>query len=386
MNYRSYELKLDTLINYFNSGRINLAPGFQRGRAWKPKIRRELIKNIVRNRPIPAIFIYKKEAASQYIFTVLDGKQRLESILMFFRDDNPKWKISNWKDYFSEKKYQDEAGFSVMTDWSEKPVPFSEFPNDKLRTLREYLIPTIEISLEDDTNLDEVIELFVDINSYGAKVTRSGIINAVKRDDPLLQSVYRLIAVKSRKKLDVFTKVSRGMYRRVLRKLNIVAAATDKHAKAERMWEKLMELVLFMRAGNVHSKGSAALKKFMEAKKGESALSLEEKKRLKRTFSFLDKAYKQGLSKTRLASDYAHFYILCTTLLTQEVFPVDLDEKGRAKLIRKLIAFGKAMTSQPPPKEDTEMGKYLLASSKQTTDAQKRTDRQAQFKRILKTL
>jgi uncharacterized protein DUF262 len=385
MEYKNSELKLSALVNYFNERTINLAPAFQRGRAWKPKMRQELIKNIVRRRPIPAVFLYKKEADAKYVYTILDGKQRLESILMFIRDDNPELRITTWKDYIAERKYRDQSGFSVPVQWETRKVPFSKFPNAEIRTLREYAIPTIEINLDDDTNLDEIIDLFVDINSYGAKVTRTDIIKAMKRDDPLLKSVYKLIAEKRPKGMDVFTKVSRGMTRRVLRKLSVVASAADKHAEADRMWDKLMELVLYMRNNYTHSKGAAALKNFMDARK-EEPLTLEERKKLKRTFSFLDKAYKRGLAGTRLASDYAHFYIMSTTLLKQEIFPITLDENGRDELIRKLIEFGNLMATQPQPTQGTEMGRYLILSSKQTTDATKRADRQKRFKEILATL
>jgi len=385
MEYKNTEIKLNVLVNYFNEGKINLAPVFQRGRAWKEKMRQELIKNIVRKRPIPAIFMYKKEADAKYVYTILDGKQRIESILMFIRDDNPALKITKWKDYISESKYRQQSGFSVKVAWENKKIPFSKFPNDEIRTLGEYVIPTIEISLDEDTNLDEIIELFVDINSYGARVTRTDIVKAIKRDDPLLKSVYKLIAEKRPKGMDIFTKVSRTMFRRVLRKLSLVTSAADKHAEADRMWDKLMELVLFVRSGNTHSKGPAALKKFMDAP-GEAALTPKERQTLKRTFSFLDKAYKKGLAQTRLATDYVHFYIMSTTLLQQKIFPVDLDEAGRKELTRKLIEFGKLMVKQPAPKEDTEIGKYLLLSSKQTTDAKKRGDRQKLFEDILATL
>ena len=77
---------------------------------------------------------------------------------------------------------------------------------------------------------------------------------------------------------------------------------------------------------------------------------------------------------------------MSTTLLQQKIFPVDLDEAGRKELTRKLIEFGKLMVKQPAPKEDTEIGKYLLLSSKQTTDAKKRGDRQKLFEDILATL
>ena len=62
MLYENTQIKLDALIGYFNERKINLSPVFQRGRAWKLPMRQELIKNIVRHRPIPAIFLYKEEA------------------------------------------------------------------------------------------------------------------------------------------------------------------------------------------------------------------------------------------------------------------------------------------------------------------------------------
>lgn len=85
-------------------------------------MRQELIKNIVRRRPIPAIFIYKKEADAKYVFTILDGKQRLESILMFVRDDNPQLKIDTWKEYISEQQYRNQAGFEVKVEWNDKKL------------------------------------------------------------------------------------------------------------------------------------------------------------------------------------------------------------------------------------------------------------------------
>ncbi len=46
-------------------------------------MRKELMKNIVKRRPIPAIFLYKGDAGAKYSYNILDGKQRLETILMF---------------------------------------------------------------------------------------------------------------------------------------------------------------------------------------------------------------------------------------------------------------------------------------------------------------
>lgn len=63
MDYRNTEIKPTRLAGYFNEEKTNLSPVFQRGRVWNLKLRRELIKNILRRRPIPAIFLYKDEVS-----------------------------------------------------------------------------------------------------------------------------------------------------------------------------------------------------------------------------------------------------------------------------------------------------------------------------------
>ncbi len=319
---------------------------------------------------------------AKFVYTTLDGKQRLESILMFIRDDNPELKIKTWKKYLAEAKDREEAGFAVTIGDGRKKVPFSRFSNEEIRNLREYAIPTIEITLDEATELDEIVELFVDINQYGERVNRIDIIKAIKANDPLLESVYKLIAEKKPKQMDVFTKINRTMFRFVLRRLSVISRAGNKSASADRMWSKLMELVLFIRAGNVHSKGSATLKKFMDSEK-ETALTHAERKKLRRVFSFLSKAYRSGLEKTTLAAEYSHFYIMSTALLSEEFFPLNTDDAGRKELIRKLTAFGKLIDRGPALREDENMESYRALSSRQTTDAAKRTERERLFKLLV---
>ncbi|WP_407074996.1 DUF262 domain-containing protein, partial [Reyranella sp.] len=42
-----------------------------------------MIDSILRNYPLPAIFLYKREDEGRLVFDVIDGKQRLESIFKF---------------------------------------------------------------------------------------------------------------------------------------------------------------------------------------------------------------------------------------------------------------------------------------------------------------
>jgi len=206
MDYRNTETKLDQLVGYFNEEKINLSPIFQRGRVWSLKMRQELIKNIIRRRPIPAIFLYKDEAGSKYTYAILDGKQRLESILMFIGSDNKELQITTWRKYIFVRPDRRNVGFAVNLGEDKKSIKFADLDENVIRDLREYPIPTIEIALNENTQLDEIISLFVDINQYGAKVTRVNIVRAMKREDPLLKDVYALVAEKQPRRQDILTR------------------------------------------------------------------------------------------------------------------------------------------------------------------------------------
>jgi hypothetical protein len=49
------------LWNLYERDHLNLEPGFQRQSVWNERDRAKLIDSIVRNYPLPAIFLYKRE-------------------------------------------------------------------------------------------------------------------------------------------------------------------------------------------------------------------------------------------------------------------------------------------------------------------------------------
>src|SRR6185312_177450 len=117
-DYNNSQTKLETLVQYFNEQRINLIPIFQRPRVWQLKMRQELIKNIVNRRPIPAIFMYKDVedvSGSAFKFNILDGKQRLDTIVMFLAKDagGSNFGVKNWRDYIHDPLYRKDANFAV---------------------------------------------------------------------------------------------------------------------------------------------------------------------------------------------------------------------------------------------------------------------------------
>jgi hypothetical protein len=382
MDYSNSQTKLEILVQYFNEERMNLIPLFQRPRVWKLKMRKELIKNIVNGRPIPAIFMYKDVAGDAFKFNILDGKQRLDSIVMFLAGEARKFGVKNWRHYVIDPEYRKDASFAV--DFGDgKKLTFADLPESVVARLREYLIPTVEIELNENTSLNEMINLFVDINASGVHVSRINIVRAMKQGDPLLKDIYNLIADRQVRKQDVFTRRKKTPFVSVLKRLKIVSSIVDATVQADRMWEKLLELALFVRSNGTHRKPTEILKSFIKKPDVPAKLSKRERASLTKTFTFLKAAYKQSasLANSRLATDQTHFYTVASALLSSNL----IDRFNGTTLTKKLAKFA-VLTDKPydphkvptTPLEDAVM-KYMTLSTEKTTDASRRKERQVDF-------
>src|ERR1700733_13296734 len=115
------------------------------------------------------------------------------------------------------------ANFSIGVEG--KRQTFKQLPEHTVREFREYAIPTIEIDLDDESSLDEIINLFVDINQQGAKVKRFDIVKAIGQENALLKSVFRMIAQEKKRKQDKHFKKKATMFTRVIERLQTVQNA-----------------------------------------------------------------------------------------------------------------------------------------------------------------
>lgn len=149
------EPTINQLVLMFKNRQINLEPGFQRRSVWSPSDRARLIQSIVAGYPIPSIFLYNREDNGRLIYDVIDGKQRLETILMFvgagiFKRNRFDVKLDlgdgqQYYDWFEIKRYLPHvrAGFDG------------------------YQIQTVQVSGQ----LAQIIDLFVRINSTGKRLS-----------------------------------------------------------------------------------------------------------------------------------------------------------------------------------------------------------------------
>ncbi len=388
MHYANSQMKIDQLIGYFNAKKINLIPPFQRGHVWELPLRRGLLENMVAGRPIPAIFLYKEAAGSQFSYNILDGKQRLESLILFIGNGHPDLQVDQVRDYFFEKKEKDQVNFTVSIAGEKKRVAFKELDDEVVRAFREYAIPTIEIDLDDDTSLDEIINLFVDINQKGERVARFDIVKAIGQGNPLLSDIFKMVASQETRKGDKVYKTKNTAFARVLMRLQTVENATNRTQKVDRIWERLVEAVLFNRT-KAHRQPGQILKAFIKTQKDHESdsITLAEMGQLKKVFAFLDQAYKQThLGATKLATDLPHFYTMMTTLLSSNMLAASSAPPAYEDVRQKLLSFAKLLEVEPddiPEELRSDVQDYVKAAARQTTHPRSRKTREEKLVTIL---
>ncbi|WP_082618266.1 DUF262 domain-containing protein [Oerskovia sp. Root22] len=72
-----------SFVGYASDDELNLSPSYQRADVWPTGDAQKLIESIVRGIPLPSVIILERETENGTEYEVVDGKQRLTSILRF---------------------------------------------------------------------------------------------------------------------------------------------------------------------------------------------------------------------------------------------------------------------------------------------------------------
>ncbi len=178
MKLKSYTWSVSTICRLYRQSKINLEPPYQRRPAWRTRQREDLLDSIFNGIPLPAIIVYKTRAGRRTtVFEVMDGKQRVETILHFRygRIIKAEGKLGFWlrKDQLKQRKRLFFKDLSSSATRKKQGIG--------VRTFLNYRVPVIEYSGELTGLAGQRIaqwEIFTKINSTGSRLTKNEIRHA----------------------------------------------------------------------------------------------------------------------------------------------------------------------------------------------------------------
>ncbi|NQX40774.1 Protein of unknown function DUF262 [Pedobacter steynii] len=130
---------LTWFLDMYRNGQLVLNPPYQRKSVWAPKDRAFFLDTIFRNYPAPPVFVHREIDDKGYTtFNVVDGKQRLETIIMFAEN-----KISISKTFGDENI---------------NGKKFKDIPIEYRRKFWDYVLVVDFIESIEGTNIDEVFD------------------------------------------------------------------------------------------------------------------------------------------------------------------------------------------------------------------------------------
>lgn len=155
-SYDSRTYNINDFVEWDKAGQLELNPRFQRRPVWTDKAKSYLMDTILRGKPIPKIFIRQSINVSTKTSTrdVVDGQQRLRTILSFIKDG-----------FVVSRRQNPEYGGQK----------FSQLPEDIQAQILSY-----EVSVDLLINMpdSEVLDIFSRLNSYAVLLNEQEKINA----------------------------------------------------------------------------------------------------------------------------------------------------------------------------------------------------------------
>lgn len=155
-NFDSRTYSINDFIEWEERGQLEISPKFQRRSVWSPQAKSYLIDTILKDKPLPKIFIRAKTNPKTRITTreIVDGQQRIRAILSFVKDG---FKIS--------KVHNEEFGGMV----------YSELPEEVQGDFLKY---ELSVDLLLDVLDRDILDVFARLNTYSVKLNKQELFNA----------------------------------------------------------------------------------------------------------------------------------------------------------------------------------------------------------------
>lgn len=141
-NFDSRVYSIADFLEWHNNDLLNLSPDFQRRSVWSQNAKSYLIDTIISGKPMPKILISQQLSGSRTIRIVVDGQQRLRSILGFIEGD---FRISRAHN-------REFAGYT-----------FERLPEQAKKDFLQY---ELGVDLLFDMSYEDILDIFARINTY----------------------------------------------------------------------------------------------------------------------------------------------------------------------------------------------------------------------------
>lgn len=180
---------ISEFYDYFQTNKLNFNVGYQRESGiWDENAKSYLIDSIMKNYPIPSIFLNPKiDDKGRTVYDVVDGKQRLLTIKEFIENKIPLTTFFGNEEIFDEETeaLADQIAGKTFEQLNTKEKKFDFF-------VKQFWTYKLNIDMIYETNYDLVANLFDRLNRNGAPLNKQELRNAKYGQTRLLELIKSL--------------------------------------------------------------------------------------------------------------------------------------------------------------------------------------------------
>lgn len=171
VDFNTYDISVKELVSMFKDKLIDVAPAYQRQFRWKDDRQSNLIESIFLGIPIPSLFMATNPDSS---WELIDGVQRLSSIIRFCGDDDAREKLNKTESLLEPLKLKQLKKLSTFNNKN-----FDELP----RTIQlDFLLKPMKVTtLSDKSDMSVRFDLFERLNTGGVSLTDQEIRSCIYR-------------------------------------------------------------------------------------------------------------------------------------------------------------------------------------------------------------
>lgn len=169
VDFNTYDLSVKELLSMINDGLINIAPEYQRQFRWDENRQSSLVESLFLGIPVPSLFMATNADGT---WEVIDGVQRLSTMICFAGDDSVRAKVNSEKVGVLKLR-----GLSKLESFNGK-----KFEDLSIGVQNKFKLTSIKVTtLSDKSDRDVRFDLFERLNKGGVNLTAQEIRSCVYR-------------------------------------------------------------------------------------------------------------------------------------------------------------------------------------------------------------